>query len=67
MFLEKPKVCEMKEITEDDFFQQMKIFHVGNDICSKTGHDWSHLPLSDYVDCRRCGQVKTNVDDKYFN
>jgi hypothetical protein len=28
------------------------------DICKQRGHKWMHIPLSDYVDCSRCGEVK---------
>jgi len=27
-------------------------------LCWLLGHDWFHIPLSDYVDCRRCGELK---------
>lgn len=25
--------------------------------CKINGHDWLHIPLSDYIDCRRCGAL----------
>jgi hypothetical protein len=25
----------------------------------ENGHDWMHIPLSDVVDCRRCGALNT--------
>lgn len=25
--------------------------------CELEGHDWQHVPLSDYRDCKRCGEV----------
>ncbi len=29
------------------------------DSCKIQGHDWLHTPLSDVVDCRRCGALNT--------
>jgi len=26
--------------------------------CEIHGHDWSHVPLSDYIDYRICGEIK---------
>jgi hypothetical protein len=40
----------------DDWLEYVNKYEFTENPCD-IEHDWLHIPLSDYKDCRRCGEI----------